>query len=66
MEKDCSQPTEDPWNWFADKVHFLKTHMGEAKPGEKEATMDMDASHYFNNNETRAAMHLTDFNGTWS
>lgn len=40
--------------------------MGEAKPGEKEATMDMDASHYFNNNETRAAMHLTDFNGTWS
>jgi hypothetical protein len=51
---------------FRESSPFLKPMLGKAKPGEKEATMDMDASHYFNNNETRAAMHLTDFNGTWS
>lgn len=37
--------------------------MGAKK--EKELTMDLDASHYFNNQSVREALHLQNFTGPW-
>jgi hypothetical protein len=51
---------------FRESSPFLKALLGEAKPGEKEYTMDMDASAYFNDAAVKTAMHLDTFNGTWS
>jgi len=40
--------------------------IGEAKDGEKEYTMDMDSSDYFNNAEVKKALHLENFTGPWN
>lgn len=51
---------------FRESSPFLKNLLGEAKLGEKEYTMDMNASAYFNDPAVQTAMHLDTFNGTWS
>jgi len=40
--------------------------IGEAREGDKEYTMDMDASDYFNNDTVKAALHLENFTGPWN
>jgi len=40
--------------------------MGEAKKGEKEWTMDLDSSTYFNNAEVKTVLHLDNFVGPWN
>lgn len=40
--------------------------MGEASEGDKEYTMDLDASTYFNNASVREALNLKNFTGPWN
>jgi hypothetical protein len=50
---------------FREYTPFLKHMIGEAKEGEKEYTMDMDSSAYFNDEEVKKALHLENFTGPW-
>ena len=51
---------------FRESSPFLKSMMGEAKEGEREYTMDKNASVYFNDPAVRTALHLDNFTGAWS
>ena len=51
---------------FREGTSFLKSIMGESSENMKEYTMDLDASHYFNNNDTKKALHLENFKGSWN
>jgi len=51
---------------FREYTPFLKHMIGSAKDGEKEYTMDMDSSTYFNNEEVKKALHLDNFTGPWN
>jgi len=51
---------------FREHTPFLKQMMGEAKEGEKEYTMDLSASDYFNNEDVKKALHLDNFTGPWN
>ena len=51
---------------FREGTPFLKSIMGEKSEGQKEYTMDLDASHYFNNVDVKAALHLSNFTGSWN
>jgi len=51
---------------FRENTPFLKHMIGEAREGDKEYTMDMDASDYFNNDTVKAALHLENFTGPWN
>lgn len=51
---------------FREATPFLKTMIGEAKPGEIESVIGVNASDYFNNEEVRIAMHTENYTGEWA